>query len=68
MGGILPGSRHDYRTTPGMFKWIVLIAIIGSIAFAWILRIAVKDANQIYKDAGYSDDLLIIKTNKANYK
>lgn len=61
---MLPGSRSDYRTTTGTFKWIVLIAVLGSLALVWVFRKAVQDADQIYKDAGYSEDSLFISTNR----
>ncbi len=61
---MLPGSRSGYRTTTGAFKWIILIAILGSIALVWVFKKAVTDVDQIYRDAGYSEDSLIIRTNK----
>ena len=64
MPPILPGSRSDYRTTTDAFKWILLIVVLGVVALFYVFKKAVSDADQIYKDAGYSKELLIIKTNQ----
>ena len=54
-GPIIPGFRAGYRTTTAMFKWILLIATIGSILLVYVFRRAVQDADKIYKDAGYPE-------------
>ncbi len=61
---MLPGSRPDYRTTAGAFKWIVLIVIVGSILFVRVFKKAIRETNEIYREAGYGEGLLIDLTNQ----
>ena len=51
MGPILPGSRHGYRTTPEALPWIILIAILGGLAFIWVMKLALKDVDTIYENS-----------------
>lgn len=59
---MLPGHRSDYRTTSGAFKWIVLIALLGSLALIRVFNAAVKDMDRMYREAGYGEDA--VNTNK----
>jgi hypothetical protein len=60
-GPIIPGIGRGYRTTTAMFKWVVLIAVVGAILLVYAFRWAVRDADQIYKDAGYPDSSRFLK-------
>jgi hypothetical protein len=60
-GPIIPGFRHGYRTTTAMFKWILLIAAIGSILLVYVFKRALQDADKIYKDAGYPESSRFFK-------
>lgn len=61
MGSILPGSRNSYRTTPGAFKWIIVIVILGTIGLFFAFRQGLKDVDKIYLDAGFPEDSRFIK-------
>lgn len=58
---MLPGSRSDYRTTSGAFKWIVVIAVFGAIALFFAFRQGLKDADKIYEDADYPESSRFVK-------
>ena len=58
---MLPGSRSDYRTTPEMAKWIILIVILGAIAFYYVLKFAMKNADDIFEGSSYSNSSQPIK-------
>lgn len=62
---MLPGSRSDYRTTPEAFRWILLLVVLGTLGLVWVFRKAVEDTDRIYRDAGYGEDSLIVKTNRS---
>mgnify|MGYP007097582764 CR=1 FL=1 len=63
-GPILPGSRTGYRTTAAAFKLIVLFVLLGVITLVWVFWTALKDADKIYEDSGYSDQYRLINTNR----
>ena len=58
---MLPGSRSDYRTTSGTFKWIILIVILGTIVLLFSFRQALKDVDKIYEDADFPESSRFIK-------
>jgi hypothetical protein len=64
MSSIIPGFRSGYRTTTAMFKWILLIAAIGSILLVYVFRRALQDADKIYQDAGYPESSRFFKEPK----
>lgn len=53
MGPIIPGLSHGYRTTAGMFKWIVLIGVIGAVVLFFVFRRAIQEADDIYDKSGF---------------
>lgn len=53
MGPIIPGLSSGYRTTAGMFKWIVLIGAIGALVLFLVFRRAIKEADDIYDKSGF---------------
>ena len=53
MSAIIPGMSHGYRTTTGMYKWIILVAVVGAIGLVWVFRLALRDADEIGRKAGY---------------
>jgi hypothetical protein len=63
-GPIIPGFRAGYRTTTAMFKWILLIAAIGSMLLVYVFWRAVRDVDKIYKDAGYPESSRFFKDPK----
>jgi hypothetical protein len=63
-GPIIPGFRAGYRTTTAIFKWILLIAAIGSILLVHVFRRALQDADKIYQDAGYPESSRFFKEPK----
>jgi hypothetical protein len=63
-GPIIPGFRAGYRTTTAMFKWILLIAAIGSILLIYVFRRALQDVDKIYHDAGYPESSRFFKEPK----
>ena len=52
---MLPGSRPDYRTTNGAFKWIILLVTLGGILFFFAMRQVLKDADKIYEEADFPE-------------
>jgi len=63
-GPIIPGFRAGYRTTTAMFKWILLIAAIGSILLVYVFKRALQDADKIYQDSGYPESSRFFKEQK----
>lgn len=47
-----------------MFKWILLIAAIGSLLLVYVFKRALQDADNIYKDAGYPESSRFFKEPK----
>ena len=63
-GPIIPEFRAGYRTTTAMFKWILLIAAIGSALLVYVFRRALQDVDKIYQDAGYPESSQFLKEPK----
>ncbi len=50
---IIPSLGPGYRTTPAMFKWILLFVILGSVALYWVFDEAIREADDIYDQTGF---------------
>jgi hypothetical protein len=53
MGGIIPSLRPGYRITPDRFKWVVLIAIIGSLVLYFVFHEAMREVDEMYDKSGF---------------
>ena len=53
MPGLIPSLGPDYRTTTGAFKWILLVAALGSVILYFVFREAVREADDIYDKSGF---------------
>jgi hypothetical protein len=53
MGAIIPSLRPGYRTTTGAFKWILLVALIGSVILYFVFREAIRESDDIYDKSGF---------------
>ena len=66
-GFFIPGSRRGYRSTTAALKWIVLIAVLGTLLFLYVFRKAVKDTDEMYKQSverSAAESELLTKTPK----
>lgn len=50
---IIPGVGSDYRTTVGVFKWILLVVAIGAVVLYFIFREAVHETDEMYDQSGF---------------
>jgi len=54
---MLPGSRFSmgYRSTTAAFKWIMLIAIVGTVVFLLVFRKVMNDTDEMYRQTDSQD-------------